>query len=401
MRTMIDRNIYLQKLRLYRDKQLIKIISGIRRSGKSTLLQLFKNELIASGVEDRQTISINFEDLAYRDILTAESAYDYVQSRLIPEKMNYVFLDEIQNVVQFEKMADSLFIKDNVDLYITGSNAYFLSSELATVLTGRYIQIHMFPLSFAEYVSAFSDNTNLPQLYETYINYGSFPQTLELFLDNPEAVKPYLQSIYDTILFKDIVARKNIKQENTLQDVAKFVLDNIGNPTNSNKISLALTASGRKISNHTVDDYMTALTDSFVLYRADRYDVKGKKILQTQQKYYCVDLAFRQLLSRNLPTDYGRILENVVYLELLRRYDKVMVGKIGTKEIDFVALHNEEVHYYQVALTLRDDATRQRELAAFPADHHAKFLLTLDPEEGNIQGIKQLNALKWLLEGTI
>ncbi len=394
---MINRTQYLNQLRMYRDKQLIKVVSGIRRAGKSTLLEMFRQELLESGVEPKQTISLNFEDLAYRDILTAETAYDYIQAQLQPGKKNYVFLDEIQNVAEFEKMADSLYIKDNVDLYITGSNAYFLSSDLATVLTGRYIQIHLFPLSFAEYVSAFRDTANLPQLYESYLNYSSFPQALELFLDNPEAVKPYLQSIYDTIVFKDIVARKNIKQENTLQDVAKFAFDNIGNPTSSHKISTALTASGRKVSHHTVDDYMTALTDSFVLYRADRYDVKGKHILQTQQKYYCVDLAFRQLLSKTLPTDYGRMLENVVYLELLRRYDKVMIGKVDAREIDFVAMRSDEVQYYQVALSVRDDTTRERELAAFPADHHAKFLLTLDPEEGNVEGIRQVNVLSWLV----
>ena len=394
---MIDRKQYLKQLRMYREKRLIKIVSGIRRAGKSTLLEMFRQEIISSGVQEAQTVSINFEDLAYRDILTAGASYDYLQSRLTPDKMNYIFLDEVQNVEEFEKMVDSLFIKDNVDLYVTGSNAYFLSSDLATILTGRYIQIHMFPLSFAEYVSAFQYATDLPQLYESYINYGSFPQALELFLNNPETVKPYLQSVYDTILFKDIVARRNIKQENTLQDVAKFAFDNIGNPTSPHKISASLTASGRKVSHHTVDDYMTALTDSFVLYRADRYDVKGRSILQTQQKYYCVDLAFRQLLSKTLPTDYGRMLENVIYLELLRRYDKVMVGKVGTKEVDFVALLDDEVHYYQVALSARGSATRERELAAFPTDHHAKFLLTLDPEEGNMQGIRQLNALRWLV----
>lgn len=398
---MIDRKQYLDKLRLYRDKKLIKVVSGIRRAGKSTLLQMFRDELLASGIDKKQTISINFEDLANRDILTAETAYDYITERLLPDQKNYIFLDEVQNVAEFEKMADSLFIQDNTDLYITGSNAYFLSSELATVLTGRYIQIHMFPLSFAEYVSEFTDTSNLPQLYANYINYGSFPQALELFQSNPESVKPYLQSIYDTILFKDIVARRNIKQESLLQDVAKFAFDNIGNPTSPHNISTALTEAGRKVSNHTVEDYMTALTDSFVLYRADRYDTKGKRILQTQQKYYCVDLAFRQLLSRSTPSDYGRVLENVVFLELLRRYDKVMIGKNDTKEIDFVALHDDEVHYYQVALTVRDDATRERELVAFPADHHPKFLLTLDPEEGNIEGIKQLNALTWLVEGEL
>lgn len=398
---MINRPSYINQLQTFRDKHLIKVISGIRRAGKSTLLQMFKQELIDSGVDESQTLFINFEDLAYRDILTAESAYDYILAMLVPNKTNYVFLDEIQNVVEFEKMADSLFIKENVDLYITGSNAYFLSSDLATVLTGRYIQIHMFPLSFAEYISAFQDTTNLPQLYANYINYGSFPQALELFLDNPQSVKPYLQSIYDTIMFKDIVARRNIRQENTLQDVTKYVFDNIGNPTSSYNIATSLTASGRKISNHTVDEYITALTDSFVLYRADRYDIKGKTILQTQQKYYCVDLAFRQLLSKTLPTDYGRVLENVVYLELLRRYDKVLVGKVNTKEVDFVAMLNDEVHYYQIALTVRDDTTRQREIDTFPADHYAKFLLTLDPEEGNIKGIKQLNALSWLAKGDI
>lgn len=398
---MIDRKQYLDKLRLYRDKQLIKVISGIRRAGKSTLLQMFRQELLDSGIEESQTISINFEDLSYRDILTAETAYDYITERLLPDKKNYIFLDEVQNVAQFEKMADSLFIKDNVDLYLTGSNAYFLSSDLATVLTGRYIQIHMFPLSFAEYISGFADRSNLALLYANYINYGSFPQALDLFLDNPEAVKPYLQSIYDTILFKDIVVRRNIKQETMLQDVAKFVFDNIGNSTSPHGIASALTSAGRKISNHTVEDYITALTESFVLYRADRYDIKGKNILQTQQKYYCVDLAFRQLLSKSSPSDYGRVLENVVFLELLRRYDKVMIGKNDTKEVDFVAMIGDEVHYYQIALTVRDDATRTRELVAFPADHHAKFLLTLDPEEGNIEGIKQLNALAWLAEGKL
>ncbi len=394
---MILRENYLKQLRLFQDKKLIKVISGIRRAGKSTLLRMFSDELMASGISRRQLIYINFEDLAYRDILTAEAAYDYIQAKLLPDQKNYVFLDEVQNVAKFERMADSLHLKDNVDLYITGSNAYFLSSELATVLTGRYVQIHMFPLSFAEYVSAFDDQTNLPQRYADYINYGSFPQALELFLDSPEAVRPYLQSIYDTIVFKDIVARKNIKQENTLQDVAKFVFDNIGNPTSPSRIANSLTASGRKVSNHTVEDYLGALTDSYVLYRSDRYDVKGKNILQTQQKYYCIDLAFRQLLSRTLPTDYGRILENVVFLELLRRYNKVMIGKSDTKEIDFVAMQGDEVHYYQVALSVRDDATRRRELAAYPADHHPKFLLTLDPEEGNMDGIRQCNALQWLV----
>jgi predicted AAA+ superfamily ATPase len=396
---LIKRELYLKKIRLYRDKQIIKVVSGIRRSGKSTLLMMFADELQASGVSAQQIIRLNLEDIANRQLLDPEKLYEQLTALIQPNQKNYIFLDEIQNVPGFERVVDSLFIKDNVDLYITGSNAKFLSSDLATVLTGRYIEIKLMPLSFAEYASAFEDQSDLQKLYDTYINYSSFPQALEFFLDAPASVGGYLKTIYDTIIYKDIVARQDIKNETILEDVVKYIFDNIGNYTNPHKIATYLTANNRKVSNHTVESYLSGLVDSFVVYKAERFDTKGKRILQTQNKYYVVDLALRRLLSSGSATDFGRVLENVVYLELLRRYDKVFIGKNRQSEIDFVAKEpTGELVYYQVALSVRSQDTLKRELAAFAGlDHHDKFLLTLDPETNNHSGIKQINALEWLV----
>jgi predicted AAA+ superfamily ATPase len=398
MNKLIKRESYLSKIRLYQDKQIIKIVSGIRRSGKSTLLKMFAAELRENGVQENQIISVNLEDFAFRDLLSPEKLYSFLETKLQKNLKNYIFLDEIQNVPDFERAVDSLFIKDNVDLYVTGSNANFLSSDLATILTGRYIEIKMMPLSFAEYISTFDDQTDLQKLYDTYINYSSFPQALDFFLSAPESVSAYLKTIYDTIIYKDIVARKDIKNEITLEDTVKYIFDNIGNYTNPHKIATYLTANNRKVSNHTVESYLSALTDSFVIYKADRFDIKGKKILQTLNKYYVVDLAFRRLLASGSSTDFGRVLENVVYLELLRRFDKVFVGKNEENEVDFVAQDNTgKLAYYQVALGVRDANTLSRELNAFKGlDHYEKILLTLDPETNDHFGIKQQNALAWL-----
>ena len=396
---MIKRDNYLKLLRLYKEKPLIKVVSGIRRCGKSTLLEMFQQELLHDGVKKSQIISFNFEDMAFQNLLTAEALYEHLEKRIDKTKMNFIFLDEIQMVSDFERVTNTLFIKKYIDLYITGSNAYFLSSELATLLTGRYIEIKMLPLSFKEYISAFSQPLDLQQAYENYAKFGSFPQSVALYKDNPALVSKYVQSIYETIVYKDIIARKNIKNNIILQDIIKFLFDNIGNITTPKRIADYLTANQRKISNHTVENYISALAESFVIYPVNRFDIKGKNILQTLQKYYVVDTAFRQLLSDTSPADYGRVLENIVFLELKRRYDKVWIGKNRENEIDFVVKDDEGYIYFQVALSVRNEKTRMRELSAFNIrDNYKKILLTLDPEEGSINGIVQKNTLKWLLE---
>ena len=396
---MIVREKYLELLRQYKDKPLIKVVTGIRRCGKSTLLEMFQEELKNMGIDPSQIISINFEDMANRNLLTAETLYEHLEKLIITERRNYIFLDEIQLVTDFERITNSLFIKKNVDLYITGSNAYFLSSELATFLTGRYIEIKMLPLSFKEYISAFSSPIDLQQAYEKYIEFGSFPQAVELYKENPNIVISYVQNIYDTVIYKDIVARKKIKNITILQDVTKFLFDNIANISSPQNISDYLTANQRKTTNKTVESYISALAESFVIYPVNRFDIKGKKLLQTQKKYYLVDIAFRHLLSDTVPADYGRVLENIVFLELKRRYDRVWIGKNREKEIDFVIKEREGYIYFQVSLTVRDEKTKERELSAFNVkDNYQKILLTLDAEEGSINGVLQRNALKWLLE---
>jgi len=317
---------------------------------------------------------------------------------LIPNKKNYVFLDEIQNVVNYQKAVDGLYIKDNVDLYITGSNAYFLSGELATLLSGRYVEIEMLPLSFKEYLSAFSDKIDLPSKYRNYLVNSSFPYTLEL--EDEEQIRAYLDGIYNTVILKDVVARKNISDVNVLESVVRYMFDNIGNITSVKKISDALTSAGRKISNHTVENYLLALTDAFILYKVNRYDIKGKQHLQTNEKYYLVDIGLRYFLLGSKKADMGRILENVVYLELLRRGYEVSVGKAGTLEIDFVAVKNGNIEYYQVAQSVQQPEMFARELKPLDSinDHNPKYLLTLDVEPpSSHKGIKQIYALDWLL----
>ncbi len=396
---MIKRDEYLEKLKSFKDKKLIKVVTGIRRCGKSTLLKIFQDYLLENQVKKNQIISINFENPDFEDLKDYKNLYKYIEKCLIPNKKNYVFLDEIQNVVDYQKAVDGLYIKENVDLYITGSNAYFLSGELATLLSGRYIEIEMMPLSFKEYLSALVEKTDLPMKYRNYLTNSSFPYTLEL--ESEEQIKVYLDGIYNTVILKDVVARKNISDVNVLESVVRYMFDNIGNITSIKKISDALTSAGRKISNHTVENYLSALTDSFILYKAGRYDVKGKQYLQTNEKYYIIDIGLRYFLLGSKKADMGRILENIVYLELLRRGYEVYVGKVGTLEVDFVAVKNGEVEYYQVAQTVQQPETLERELKPLDSikDHNPKYLLTLDVEPlTSHKGIKQIYALDWLLE---
>ena len=395
---MIARDEYLQKLIDLRDTDLIKVVTGIRRCGKSTLFKLYQDYLKSNGVSNEQIISINFEDLAYEELLNYRSIYDHVKSRLISEKMNYVFLDEIQAVDQFQKAADSLYIQDNVDLYITGSNASLLSGDLATLLSGRYVEIAMMPLSFKEYVSAQTDKSSISELYSKYRKNSSFPGAIEI--SSHGKLREYLSGIYNTIVLKDIVARYNIQDVSMLDSIIRFMFDNIGNVCSSRKIAGALASSGRKVSANTVESYLSAMTSSYILYQARRYDLKGKQYLASGEKYYVADIGLRNYLLGDKAADLGHILENIVFLELLRRGNDVYIGKVGNSEVDFIAVGEEGTVYYQVAATVREESTLNRELASLNMiqDHNPKYLLTLDDDPPMFHnGIRQINALDWLL----
>lgn len=396
---MIERKEYLEDLINFKDKKLIKVVTGIRRCGKSTMFELFQFYLKENGVEEEQIITVNLEDGDYRSIRTSEKLYQYVDSKLIKSKKNYVFLDEVQQVENFQEAVDWLYVKKNVDLYITGSNAFLLSGELATLLSGRYVEIKMLPLSFKEYVSAYPGNTNTGALYMNYLQNSSFPGTLEL--TRKQDIRVYLEGIYNTILLKDIVTRKKISDPSMLQSVVEFMFDNIGNMCSSTKIANAMTSSGRKISVPTVENYISALCDSFILYKAGRYDIKGKQYLATGAKYYVADIGLRYFILGTKQADMGHILENIVYLELKRRGYEVHVGKVGDAEVDFIAIGAEGEEYYQVSQTVLEEQTLKRELSSLDAikDHNPKYLLTMDyTPMTSYNGIKQINVLDWLLK---
>lgn len=398
---MIPRYEYLDNLIHLRDKQLIKVVTGIRRCGKSTLFELYQEYLKLNGAGEEQIVSINLEDGDYADIEDSKALYELVKARLLPDKMNYIFLDEVQRVGDFQKAVDSLFIKKNCDVYITGSNAYLLSGELATLLSGRYVEIKMLPLSFKEYVSAFPENSSIERLYQNYIHNSSFPYTLEL--KRQKDIRQYLGGIYDSIVLKDIIARRRFPDMAMLQSVVRFLFDNIGNLCSTKKIADTMTSAGRKIAVHTVENYLTALTDSFIFYQVGRYDIKGKQYLKTGDKYYAADIGLRYNVLGNKKADEGHILENIVFLELLRRGYEVYVGKVGSAEVDFIAIGDEGEEYYQVAYTVidADGKTLERELTPLDAinDHNPKYLLTMDlgPLVSH-NGIKQINVLDWLLK---
>ena len=396
---MIERNEYLENLISFKDKNLIKVITGIRRCGKSTMFELYQSYLKENGVEEEQIITVNLEDGDYRGIRTSEKLYQYVESKLVKSNKNYVFLDEVQQVENFQEAVDWLYVKKNVDLYITGSNAFLLSGELATLLSGRYVEIKMLPLSFKEYISAYPGNTNTGALYMNYLQNSSFPGTLELA--RKQDIRVYLEGIYNTILLKDIVTRKKISDPFMLQSVVEFMFDNIGNMCSSTKIANAMTSSGRKISVPTVENYLSALCDSFILYKVGRYDIKGKQYLATGAKYYVADIGLRYFILGTKQADMGHILENIVYLELIRRGYEVHIGKVGDAEVDFIAIGVEGEEYFQVSQTVLEEQTLKRELSSLDAikDHNPKYLLTMDYTPlTSYNGIKQVNVLEWLLK---
>ena len=409
----IDRKEYLDFLVKSKDRQIIKVVSGVRRCGKSTLFEIYKDFLLENGVAKNQIISINFEDMDYEELTDYKKLYEYIKSKMIGDKKNYIFLDEIQHVDKFEKVVDSLFIKENTDLYITGSNAYFMSSELATLLSGRYIELKMLPLSFKEYYQAKLEyekleqkenriSKTLIQYYNEYIVNSSFPYTLQLDSDLKN-IHEYLSGIYNSVLLKDIVARLKISDVMRLESVVKYIFDNIGNLTSLSKIVNTLTSMGRKTDAKTIEKYIRGLTDSLLVHEVSRYNIKGKEFLSTLSKYYVADLGLRQMILGNRNIDMGHILENIIYLELLRRKGNVYVGQFDKNEIDFVVINSNEIEYYQVALTVLDENTLKRELDAFKniKDNYPKYLITLDDVMVNTDydGIKVVNALEWLLEG--
>ena len=395
---MIERPNYLEELISFKEKDLIKIVTGIRRCGKSTLFDLYIEYLLENNVVKDQIIRINLEEYEFNNIVTYDDLYKYVDSRLLNDKMNYVFIDEVQKITDFQRACDSLYIKKNVDLYITGSNSKLLSGELATLLSGRYIEIKMLPLSFKEYISYVGEN-DIQKKYVDYITKSSFPYALKL--DSAKDIRMYLDGLYNTVIVNDIAERKEISDIGMLKDVIKFMFDNVGNLCSSTSIANTMTSNGRKISVPTVEKYLEALVESFVLYKASRYDIKGKNYLTTGSKYYLSDIGLRYYLLGSKNVDEGHILENVVYLELLRRGYQVYIGKNDDKEVDFVAVNEKGEEYYQVSYTVKDERTLERELNPLDNinDHNPKFLLTADytPYTSH-NGIKQINVFEWLLD---
>ncbi|MFA9500263.1 ATP-binding protein [Mannheimia sp. E30BD] len=399
---LVSRPDYLAFLRRHKDKNIIKVVSGVRRAGKSVLFQLFKNELIAQGVAEDHIISVNFEDLSFYDLRDFRLLNQYITERLRDEQKHYIFLDEIQQVEKFELVADSLFIKPNVDLYLTGSNAYFMSSELATNLTGRYVEIEVLPLSFQEYLQGVesSNVANVGRLFNEYL-FSAFPYLLqtESYVERVE----YLRGIYHSILLNDIVPRIGNPNPSVIERIVRTLLSSIGSLISTNKIRNTLASQQVTLSHTSLENYLQALTDSLLFYAVPRFDVKGRVLLQRLEKYYVVDLGFRNLLLPDHQEDFVHLIENLVYLELRRRYSKVYVGNIDKFEVDFVVVTEVgNYEYYQVSETTLSSETLERELRPLQAisDQYPKYLLTMDTIQpnANYNGIQKKNILDWLLE---
>ena len=400
---MKNRDLYLNQLIQFKDKKLIKVITGLRRSGKSTLLSLFENHLITSGVDRNNIIRMNFESFEFDEITNYKELHTYINERILdPNKRHYILLDEVQQVSSWERVINSFLVDANVDIFITGSNAYLLSSELSTLLSGRYVEIKMQPLSFKEYLEFLDSDKemSLPEKFNQYLEYGGLPTIVEL-LDNPDTIGPFLEGIYNTVLMKDVIERNGVRDAALLESILKFIAANIGSIVSTKKISDYLTSSGRKTTSDTIDNYLKMLENAFIIYKANRYDLKGKMFLKTLEKYYIVDIGIRNKLIGLRNTDYGHVLENIVYLELLRRGYEVTIGKIGSLEVDFVASKPNEKIYYQVSATIMDEKTRERELRPLESisDNYPKYILTMDQTVFNdYSGIRVKNIIDFLLE---
>lgn len=398
---MIIRERYLKKIIAAKDTEFIKVVTGVRRSGKSTLLLMLKDFLINDGVKEDNIIHINFESAMYDDIDDYKDLYKYVKER-IKKGRTYLLLDEVQNVTSWEKAINSFNVDFDIDIYITGSNAYLLSSELSTLLSGRYIEIKMYPLSFKEYLVFNNyDNNNLDDKFNEYLKYGGLP-ALSLIKDNDELVLSYLNDIYNSIVKKDIIDRNNLKDTALLENIIKFLATNIGSPISSTKISDYLNSNkiAEKSNHQTIDNYLNMLEKSFIMYKADRTDIKSKALLKTLGKYYISDTGIRNIILGFRNIDEGHLLENIVYLELLRRGYKVNIGKTNEYEVDFVAENPNIIKYYQVTQSLQNDEVRERELRSLENinDNYEKIILTMDKTINNdYNGIKVINIVDWLL----
>lgn len=400
--TTIKRPYFTHWLDQWKNRDVIKVVTGIRRCGKTTLFELFRAALSAQGVADEQIVSVNFEDPDVGEFSTFREAWTAIRGKMPTARRAYLFLDEVQLVPDFERLVDGLYAKKDADIYITGSNATFLSGELATFLTGRYVEIQMQPLSFAEYRSAFPKQ-DVRDVFRQYLRFGGFPFAALLPME-PRVQFDYLSGVLNTILYKDIFARKGIRDGALLRRLVRFVFDNVGNLLSVNRIVGMLKAEGLPVQTATLDAYLESLCESFLVYRARRYDIKGRQYLKTNAKYYVADLGLRRVLLGDKGGDFGHVVENVVYLELLRRYRDVAVGALGAGEVDFVVLENGLPRYFQVALSVRDEAVLKRELAPFRSirDQYPKTLLTLDDDPPlDHGGIRQLNVMDFLLEAVV
>lgn len=396
----IMRQYYFDQLIDYKDKPIIKVVTGVRRCGKSTLLLLFKQYLMRQGVREDQIIFINFEDYDVEALYDPRALHAYIKQRLKNDAMTYILLDEVQNVADFQRVVDSLYIRPNVDIYMTGSNSRLLSGELATLLSGRYVQIEMLPFSFMEFLQLSGGGQSPEAAYRQYVENGSFPFVQQL-QGNDRQVQDYLRSLYNTIIVKDVIARRKIDDVMMLESVLRFAADNIGNTLSTHKISSTMTSSGRSINVRTVESYLSALMESYILYQVKRFDIKGKEYLKTLEKYYMVDIGLRRaMLGSSAQADTGHILENIVFLELKRRGYEIFIGKVDQWEVDFVARSYKKTVYIQVAATVREQATLERELRPLQkiSDHFPKYLLTLDMDSSaDYDGIMKINALDFLL----
>ena len=398
---MIIREKYLKRMIDAKDTEFIKVITGVRRSGKSTLLLMFKDYLVHHHVKEENIIHINFESAMYDDIKNYKDLYQYIQKRIGKDKV-YLLLDEVQNVEAWEKAINSFKVDFDIDIYITGSNAYLLSSELSTLLSGRYIEIKMYPLSFKEYL-VFNqyDNQNIEDKFYEYLRYGGLP-AITLIKNNDELVLSYLNDIYNTIVKKDIIDRNNIKDSALLENIIKYLVTNIGSPVSANKISDYLNSNKivEKSNHQTIDNYLNMLEKSFIMYKADRTDIRSKSLLKTLGKYYISDTGIRNIILGFRNIDEGHLLENVVYLELLRRGYRVNIGKTNDYEVDFVAENPNDIKYFQVTKTLLNDEVKEREIRSLESinDNYEKIILTMDkPISKDYNGIKVMNIIEWLL----
>lgn len=397
MEKLIKRAQYLNQLAMWREENIIKVVTGVRRCGKSTLFELFIEQLKQSSVSDEQIILINLEDEAFASLLDYKKLHEYVQKLILKDTWTYVFLDEIQNCKAYEKAVSSLYLKKNLDIYLTGSNAYMLSGELATKLTARYIEIDMLPLSFKEYSSAV-EVTDKYECFNFYMNMGAFPYSTR-FVNNSLAHSQYLEGIYNTVLVKDVMTNKGLKDITLLKSIASFLASNIGSPVSAKKIADTLSSNGRPTSSTTVDTYLESLCDAYLFYKVNRYDIKGRMHLKSESKYYICDTGLRNMILGTRNKDIGHQIENIVFLELLRRGYTINIGKSGRNtEVDFVAVRDSKIEYYQVSASVLDENTLKRELVSLKEikDNYPKYLITLDTLTADHNGIQQMNLIEWL-----